>query len=65
MKRTNGWVSYLAADPGLQNLPGGIVAWSKKLANAQNAARRRAKDQALRDLGMVKVRGNLGGTYWE
>ena len=26
---------------------------------------RRARDQAMRDLGLVKVRGNLGGTYWE
>ena len=28
-------------------------------------ARRRANDQAMRDIGMVKVRGALGGTYWE
>jgi len=28
-------------------------------------ALRRARDQAMRDLGMVKVRGALGGTYWE
>ena len=26
---------------------------------------RRFRDQTMRDLGMVKVRGNLGGTYWE
>ena len=26
---------------------------------------RRERDQAMRDLGMVKVRGALGGTYWE
>lgn len=26
---------------------------------------RREKDEAMRDLGMVKVRGSLGGTYWE
>lgn len=26
---------------------------------------RRSRDQAMRDLGMVKVRGALGGTYWE
>lgn len=26
---------------------------------------RRERDQAMRDLGLVKVRGNLGGTYWE
>jgi len=26
---------------------------------------RRDRDQAMRDMGMVKVRGALGGTYWE
>lgn len=31
---------------------------------ARNKARR-DRDQLRRDLGLVKVRGNLGGTYWE
>jgi len=35
----------------------------KKLASAK--ANRRARESALRDLGMVKVRGALGGVYWE
>ena len=26
---------------------------------------RRERNQAMRDLGLVRVRGNLGGTYWE
>jgi hypothetical protein len=26
---------------------------------------RRERDQSMRDLGLVKVRGSLGGTYWE
>lgn len=26
---------------------------------------RKSRDQAMRDLGLVKVRGALGGTYWE
>ena len=26
---------------------------------------RKFRDQTMRDIGMVKVRGNLGGTYWE
>lgn len=30
-----------------------------------NDSPRRVRDQAQRDLGMVKVRGALGGTYWE
>ena len=28
-------------------------------------ANRRAREEALRSLGMVKVHGALGGTYWE
>jgi len=28
-------------------------------------AKRKEREQALRDLGLVKVRGKLGGTYWE
>ena len=28
-------------------------------------ALRRERDQVMRDMGLVKVRGNLGGTYWE
>ena len=36
----------------------------RRVRLARNAARR-AKDQAMRDLGMAKVRGALGGTYWE
>ena len=31
---------------------------------ARNRARRE-RDQAYRDCGLVKVRGALGGTYWE
>lgn len=27
--------------------------------------RRRARDAAMRSLGLVKVRGAMGGTYWE
>ena len=33
---------------------------------ATQARRKRSGiDQAMRDLGLVKVRGVLGGTYWE
>ena len=28
-------------------------------------ALRRARESVLRDLGLVKVRGSMGGTYWE
>lgn len=32
---------------------------------ARAAAGRRERDAALRGLGLVKVRGALGGIYWE
>jgi hypothetical protein len=35
----------------------------KRLRGRREA--RRAHDEALRSLGLVKVRGALGGTYWE
>lgn len=31
----------------------------------KSARTRRDKDDALRSLGLVKVRGALGGVYWE
>lgn len=41
-------------------------ATSRYLARTHAAAIRRAeRDRALRDLGLKKVRGALGGTYWE
>ena len=33
--------------------------------NARRNAARRARDEAARSLGLVKVRGALGGTYYE
>ena len=36
-----------------------------KIRNASRNTRRRERDQAMRDLGMVRVRGALGGVYWE
>lgn len=32
---------------------------------ARAKQRRRERDQVMRDVGLVKVRGALGGTYWE
>lgn len=34
-------------------------------ARDRSAAARRERDSVMRSLGMIKVRGNLGGTYWE
>ena len=36
---------------------------AKRRAKANRA--RRERDQVMRGLGLVKVRGALGGTYWE
>jgi len=35
------------------------------LKKARKAAQRRVREQNLRDLGLTKVNGALGGTYWE
>lgn len=31
----------------------------------QAAMARKAREQAMRNCGLVKVRGSLGGTFWE
>lgn len=41
----------------------GYAATTRKLHNV--AIRRAEREQALRDAGLVKVRGALGGVYWE
>lgn len=33
--------------------------------NAKLKARRQAKEEALKSLGLKKVKGALGGVYWE
>jgi hypothetical protein len=37
----------------------------RKRRNAKAKANRRAREAAMRSCGLVKVRGALGGTYWE
>ena len=38
----------------------------KKMEKAQKAReRRKAREEAYRSCGLVKVKGALGGTYWE
>lgn len=37
----------------------------KPAVKARKAANRRARDEAMRSIGMTKVRGAMGGTYWE
>lgn len=37
----------------------------RRRRNALQRLNRRARDQAMRDLGLVEVRGAMGGTYYE
>ena len=37
----------------------------KAIGKSRKIASRKIKEQILRDLGLVKVHGALGGTYWE
>jgi hypothetical protein len=37
----------------------------KMIQTARARANRKARESAYRDCGMSKVRGALGGTYWE
>lgn len=36
-----------------------------KVGVKNRAADRKAKDEAMRSLGLVKVKGAMGRTYWE
>lgn len=36
-----------------------------KAKRARRNAQRRAREDVLSSLGLVKVRGAMGGTYWE
>lgn len=38
---------------------------NKKIKAAEARARRLARDAAMQSIGLTKVRGALGGTYWE
>jgi hypothetical protein len=44
-----------------QNTCGGCKQKTKERAKMQ----RKARESVLRDLGLVKVRGAMGGVYWE
>ncbi len=42
-----------------------VAQYYSKLANQRKNVARNAKAQAYRDCGLVRVRGALGGIYWE
>jgi hypothetical protein len=37
----------------------------KLISTAKSSANRKSREQAYKDCGLVKVKGALGGTYWE
>lgn len=37
----------------------------KAIGKSAKTASRRIREGILRDMGLIKVRGALGGTYWE
>ncbi len=51
------------SDSTVEMTAAGMAALETK-RTARNSERR-ARHQAMRDLGLVRVRGNLGGSYWE
>lgn len=58
----------IAAMPDGENVPRYTLEMetAKKVLRNRRASQARAfRDDAMRSLGLVKVRGALGGTYWE
>lgn len=43
----------------------GYCQWCTYKRKEKRNAARRDRDQARRDCGLVRVKGNLGGIYWE
>lgn len=61
---------FLDSTPGMRAAVDYANACSKADALAESKrikrnAQRRAHDKLMRDHGLVKVRGALGGTFWE
>lgn len=51
------WDQFMAVDQEWLN--------KRKEQKDRQKANRRGMDEAMRSVGMKKVKGNLGGTYWE
>lgn len=61
-------IPQFATDDGAKFLAEALEAFiaPKKPTKAERArAARRARTEALRSMGLVRVRGALGGVYWE
>ena len=42
-----------------------MKAETRKAANKRASLRRRERDDVMSSLGLTKVRGSMGGVYWE
>ena len=58
MKVCNRCGNEIATRDGQNQCPSGCGKRATKLTKKE-------REQAMRDLGLTKVRGALGGTYWE
>lgn len=56
--------SWLNTEEENERLEAAILV-KKHRANQKRYAARKANDEARKSCGLTKVRGNLGGTYWE
>lgn len=63
----NAWVRYwdAAFRRSLENIGQFSPASKAAKARKRKNAARRARHQAMKDLGLVRVRGALGGVYYE
>ena len=52
-------------EQGLCTSDAQAVADAENIKRAKRNKARRDREQLMRDMGLVKVRGALGGTYWE
>jgi predicted Fe-S protein YdhL (DUF1289 family) len=64
MKVCNRCGREIATKDGENTCPGGCPR-AKKGRYAASKLRRKEREAVMRDLGFVKVRGALGGGYWE
>lgn len=47
------------------HMDNGCEACKERSKTKNKASRRKERDQMMKDCGLVKVKGALGGTYWE
>lgn len=57
---------FIASTPGMrESIEYANAKFRDQVKRDKRNQARRERDQAMRDIGMVKVRGALGGVYWE